>query len=359
MSVDIGAVFSAAWAIVRGSRQLWWLGAISAAQGAIYSAVVMLMVLPSLALPQLVIPLQAASSVTSPQAAGPSALSRAFMTGSEAVVRYLPTVIAGIVALLLIWVVSGIFDVAAQVGTITQVAEERRGRRASVASGLRGGFGVWWQTVGLLAIAALPALALVLGLGISTLFTYTLPLMRGQLPSTAATVSGQLLLAPLQGVVSIVSIALGVIVQLGLRFVALEGAAWRRALGEAWSMVRAHSAEVALTYVFLAVAGIPVAVVSALAVAVVAVFVGGLAAASAALAGASTLGAGVIAIAAVAAVATPVVLAIQAVFLAWYSAVWTVLWQGVRGGKRQGTGTIPLADEGVHSIAGAVAPGRI
>ena len=159
----IGGVLWQAWTIVRRSRPLWWLGAVSAAQAIVYSAVVMLMILPSVALPQLVVPLQAASSATSPDAAQLSGLS-------------------------------AVFDVAAQVGVITQGAEERVGRRASTRAGLGDGFGVWWQTIRLLAVAALPALVLVLGIGVSTLFTYTLPLMRGELPNTATAVSGQLLL---------------------------------------------------------------------------------------------------------------------------------------------------------------------
>ena len=355
----IGGVLSQAWTIVRHSRPLWWLGAVSAAQAMVYSAVVMLMILPSVALPQLVIPLQAASSATSADTVRLSALSGAFLSGSEAVVRFLPEVIAGIVVLFCVWIVSGVFDVAAQVGVVTQVAEERRGRRASTRAGLSDGFGVWWQTIGLLAVAALPALVLVLGIGVSTLFTYTLPLMRGELPNTATVVSGQLLLAPLQSVVSIVSVALGVIVQLALRFVALERAPWRRALFQGWAMARAHLADVALTYLFATVVGIPVVLASTLVVGVIAAIVAGFVLAAIALTGVPGLAAVSVGVVAVAVVATPVVLTLQALFLAWYSAVWTVLWQGVRSGDVSRATVRPLSVEGTHSVVGTVFPGQL
>lgn len=328
--VDIVSVLAEAWRIVRVSRPLWWLGAISALQAVIYVAVVMLMVLPSVALPQLIGPLEQVSRATSPDVASLSALSTTLLAGSEWVVAHLPQVITGIVVLMCCWVAAGIFDVAAQAGSVSQVTRVATGGRASVRSGLRDGFAVWWQSVGLLAVAALPALVLMLALAISTLLTYTLPLSRGEMPNTAFAVASQVALTPLQGIVSVVSLVLGVIVQMSLRHVVLERAPWRSALREGFELTRANAVEVALVYLFTAFAGIPVALLSAIVTGVIALVVGGLSAAVSVLVGGSTAAGIVWGIFVGGLAATPVWLAIQAVFAAWVSASWTVLWRRAR-----------------------------
>jgi hypothetical protein len=327
---DIAGVLSDAWRIVRGSRPLWWLGAISALQAVIYSAVVMLMVLPSVALPQLIAPLEQASRSAAPSTAALSALSGTLLAGSEAVVRYLPMVVTGIVLLMCLWVASGVFDVAAQAGSVSQVNRVAEGRRASVRDGMRDGFAVWWQSIGLLAVAALPALVLMLALALSTLWTYTLPLSRGELPNTAVALGSQVAMTPLQGIVSIVSIVLGVIVQMSLRSVVLEGMAWRPALRSGWAMSRAHVADVALVYVFVTAVAIPVGLVSVIVIGVIALVVGGLAAAVTVLLGGSTMAGAVWGLALGSLCATPVWFGIQALFIAWISAAWTVLWRRLR-----------------------------
>jgi hypothetical protein len=195
---------------------------------------------------------------------------------------------------------------------------------------MRDGFAVWWQSIGLLAVAALPALVLMLALALSTLLTYTLPLSRGELPNTAVALGSQVAMTPLQGIVSVVSIVLGVIVQMSLRSVVLEGMVWRPAFRSGWETSRAHMADVALVYVFVTAAAIPVGLVSVIVVGVIAVVVGGLAAAVTVLVGGSTMAGAVWGIAIGSIFATPVWLGIQALFIAWVSAAWTVLWRRLR-----------------------------
>jgi hypothetical protein len=348
LGTDIAGVLSEAWRVVRGARPLWWLGAISALQAVIYSAVVMLMVLPSVALPQLIAPLEQASHSTRPDTAALSALSGTLLAGSEAVVRYLPAVVTGIVLLMCCWVASGVFDVAAQAGCISQVVRVAEGGRASVRAGMRDGFAVWWQSIGLLAVAALPALALMLALAVSTLLTYTLPLSRGELPNTGLALTSQVAITPLQGIVSIVSIVLGVVVQMSMRSVVLEGMPWRPALRSGWATSRAHMADVALVYVFVAAAGIPVGLVSVIVIGVIALVVGGLVAAVAVLLSGSTMTGAVWGIVIGSICAAPAWLAIQALFIAWVSAVWTVLWHRLR--VRPGAGD----DVGVVHVGGTL-----
>jgi len=336
---DVTGVLVEAWRIVRRERPLWWIGAISALQTLVYSAVVMLMVLPGVALPQIIAPLEQASASTSPDVAPLSALSSTTLAGAEAVVRYLPQVITGIVVLMICWVASGVFDVAAQAGSISQVDHVAEGGRASVRGGLRDGFAVWWQVVGLLAVAAMPALVLMLALAISTLVTYTLPLMQGRLPSPAVAVTGQVVLVPLQLVVSFASVLVGVVVQMSMRSVVIEGHKWRTALREGWGLARSHLGDVALVYLLTAIAALPVALVSTAIYGVIALVVGGLAAAVAVLAGGS-VGAGVVWGIVIGSLAvTPVWFGIQAGFLAWTSAAWTVLWRRIRA--------VPFIDHGV------------
>ena len=355
--LDIGRVLSDAWRIARRSRPLWGLCAISTAQTAVYSLVVLLMVLPSAALPQLVAPLEMASRATAPEAAQHARASSVLLSGSEAIVRNLPAVIGGIIALLCVWIVSGVFDVAAQAGTITQVAEELGGRRASVGVGVRDGFAVWWQTIGLLAIAALPALVVVLGLGISTLLTYTLPLMRGELPSSTGAVWGQLALAPLQSIMSLVSVLLSVVVQLALRFVAIDRAPWRAALRKGWVIARRRTADVALVYLFATAVALAAVLAETIVLGLVCTLVGGLAGGLTLVVGAAfPVGLGV-GIGSAVVVGSVGMFGFQTVLLAWYSAVWTILWSRVRGDAPEpAVGRVPVV--GTDSVMGTAAQGQ-
>jgi hypothetical protein len=342
-------VLAQAWSITRRSRSLQGLGAISAAQVVMYSLVVMLMVLPSFALPQLLAPLQAASGANAPEAAQLASVSSAALSFGRAVASHLPAIVTGIVLVMAAWVASGIFDVAAQAGSVVVVSEELAGGSRSLRESMRSGFGVWWQAIGLLAVAALPALVLVLALGLTTLFTYSIPLMRGQVPSPAVSMSWQAVLAPLQSVASIVSVVLGVVVQVSMRFVALEHATWRRALRDGWAMTRAHVADIALLYVLSAGIGAAVllamSVISTIACLLIAGVVGGVLLALHASTAVVLTAVGIV----LAVVGGAGLFVCDAGLLAWYSAAWTVLWSRLRHNGTLGAVVAAAPARGTHT----------
>ncbi|MFA6047181.1 MAG: hypothetical protein WC718_19520, partial [Phycisphaerales bacterium] len=140
-----------------------------------------------------------------------------------------PGIVAGALSLFFVWVTSGVFDVAATAGTISQTGRLADNRSATFSQGMRDGFRAWWRTVGLLAIAAIPALISLAVLAAITLLTITIPIAQGQSPSPMAISAGSIANSALSGVLGLVAIPLGVIALLGMRYVVFEDAGWKSA----------------------------------------------------------------------------------------------------------------------------------
>ncbi len=221
--MEYGRILRGAWTITARTRALWWLGAIAAAQVAVYSVVVAGLTAPLSVMPGF------ASTIASVEAGTSSGLDSAraqpLFTAAEWLGAHLDAVVIGAIAVFSAWLVLGVLDVAAQVGIVTQVDAVAERRSASLATGLRDGFRLWWRAVALLALAALPTLVYLLVMALLVLFAVTLPLYLGQPPHAGAALVSNLVLAPLSGVVSLVSVPLVVLVQLAMRFAVIDDSA--------------------------------------------------------------------------------------------------------------------------------------
>jgi len=324
--VEYGRVLRDAWSITVRTRVLWWLGAISAAQVVVYAAIVAGLAVPMAAMPQIASTIMAtdAGAVTGSDAVRQQlVLSAAQWIGS-----HLAAIAMGAVAVFSVWIVLGVFDVAAQTGIVAQVAAVAEHRSASLLAGLHDGFRLWWRAVALLALAAMPSLAYLLVMALALFVTVTLPLLMGQPPKVGAALISNLVLSPLSGIASLVAVPLGVLVQLALRFAVVDNAEWRPAFRAAWRLAKANLAEIALTYaLILLVTTIAVTAFSAFAAAAAAV--GGvllLGAALLATAGDSAAAGNAAAVGAVSLVGL-LFLGFQAVVFVWQSSVWTLLWR--------------------------------
>jgi hypothetical protein len=328
--VEYGRIVSGAWSITVRTRALWWLGAISAAQAVVYAVVVGAIAAPMAMMPQLASAISAADNGTADTIGGDRLqllVTAAQWVGSHTVAISL--VAGGVFSA---WLILGVFDVAAQVGIVSQVDAVADRRPASAGAGLRDGFRYWWRTVALLALAALPGLIYLLAMALVMLFTISLPLYLGQPPKAGAALVSNLALTPLSGVVTLLAVPLGVLVQLAVRFAVVDDAEWRSSFGAAWRLAKANLAELAIVYVMIA----------AFTLCAVAVFAA-IAAASAVVIGVLFLGVGLAATAGDPASAGRVALAgsvgfigllflaFQAVMFIWQSAVWTLVWRDRTG----------------------------
>lgn len=324
--MEYGRIAREAWSITARTRALWWLGAIAAAQLVAYTVVVGAVAVPMTALPQL------ASSVTSAESGfalgTPSPREQQLLSAAQWMGSHVVAITVGVAALFVVWVVLGVLDVAAQTGMVTQVDAVASRRPASLGAGLRDGFRLWWRAVALLALAALPALAYLLVMAIVMFFTISLPLFMGDPPRAGAALLANLAISPLSGIVSLVSVPLGVLVQLALRFAFLDDMVWRPAFGAAWRLAKKFFAEIVLVYALIALVSLAAMTVFALLAGLVAglvsvLFLGG----GLLLSGGDLPAAGRIAALGAAGVAGLLFLAFQAVLLVWQSAVWTLVWR--------------------------------
>lgn len=333
--MDYGKVMLDAWHLMRRNGALWGLAMISSAQVALYAIIVGGLIAPMSVLTQLLVQAQSANTVqfgVSPPAV--STASRAALTEATVWVgAHAGPLLVAIFGVTAIWAVFGVYDVAATAGIITQTDAATRRRSTSAAAGLRDGFRIWWRTVELLAIAALPSLLYMLAIALVTVFTVSLPLYRGQLPDAAAMSMGNVVTAPLSLVVTIAGIPLSILVALGLRFAVLQDCAWRVAFGRAWRLAKSSLVEVALMYLVLLVVltlisfalTLLIVVVSVAAVILVATL---MSASGGVLTGGSVF---VIAIASLLAIACS--LGTMAFALLWQSVAWTTFWLRLTGAE--------------------------
>jgi hypothetical protein len=315
--VDFKRMIPESWKLTRTTRPLWGLGAISVAQVLVYAFITVGLIAPMSVLTQLVI-----QQAQQPDASTP--LSAFTNQAAQWLSANATTLFAGIGAVVLVWVILGVLDVAATGGTIGQTIEAIEGRPASVSAGLREGFRIWWRTIGLLAISALPALLYLLPVAFFMLTSVTLPMMQGRAPNMATAQAGNLFTGLFSTVVSIVSVPLIVLVQLGLRFAVVESQEWRQAMRSAWGVARGRLSDVILTYLVQIGITTVVGVIAGIAVSII-----GLPAVGAvyllALRSQSVA-------AVVVAVIVALLIALLSGFLligvmVWYSVFWTLAWR--------------------------------
>ncbi|MDR3686292.1 MAG: hypothetical protein P4L93_04970 [Coriobacteriia bacterium] len=324
--MDWTGMLRESWRILRRTPTLWGLGAISALQLGVYTLIIMGLIVPMTLLTQALV--VAGSAAASGGAS--SGLASALPAVVAGIQRWAPEMVAGIVAIIVGWAVLGVFDVAATVGAITQTSAVLDGGDVSVGLGMRDGFGVWWRTIGLLAIAALPSLVYLLAIALFTLFTISIPLSMGQAPNVAAITGGNAINSVLSSVVGIIGIPLAVLVNLGLRYVAVEGQEWRFAFSSAWKLARSRLADVALLYLLQAGIGIAAGLALGIVVGILAAIVGAVVALLVAAAHAFSGPAMFVTL--LACLTAGLVLFVYSVaVIVWSSVLWTLFWRRLTG----------------------------
>jgi hypothetical protein len=323
--LDWSGLLRDSWRTARGTSALWQLGLVSAAQVVLYSAVIGGMIAPLTVLTQLLV--QAQSPL-----AGTGASAEAIQASLPGLLVWLtrngPVLAATGLGVMLLWGASGVLDVAATGGSISQTLVAVEGRRASFAAGMRDGFGAWWRMVGLLAIAAMPGLLYLLVIALFTLFAISLPMLAGRAPDLATIGVGNTASGLLSPIVGMVGIPLAVLVQLGVRFVVLEGQDWRRAWSSAWALAKTRLADVVLMYLLqLAIAS--VAAIAYSVVIVVIVVAAGTAVVFAVAAANGFSGTAVVLTAVAAIMVLIVSFALVVLTLVWQSVVWTLFWRRI------------------------------
>ena len=329
--MDFKALALDAWSITRRTQALWWLGLVSAAQVVVYTGIVASIAGPLAVLPQLVTAPSASPTLAESQLQG--LRENVLVAVADWLAVHGTALLLGVVAVFALWIVLGVLDVASQSGLITQAAASRDRRPTSFRVGMRDGFHVWWRVIGLLAIAALPSLFSMLVMALVVLFTMTLPLLRGAAPDPGAALAGNLILSPLSSLAALVSIPLGVTVQLGMRDAVLADADWRTAFRSGWKLLKTHLAEVVVAYLLIAVVGIVVTMVAGVLLAVVGVPTIVVAFAAGGGSGLTALASGLFVLAVVSLV---VLMPLAVLNYVWTSCVWTLFWQRTVGWSQRG-----------------------
>jgi hypothetical protein len=322
--VDWAGLVREAFALTRRGTALWRLGAVSAVQLVLYALLLSVAVIPMAVLTQLL------AVAESPDAAMPFVTLETMSQVLSWVSDHRLGIAAAVLSLFCVWVTSGVFDVAATAGTISQTGRLADNRQATFSQGMRDGFRAWWRTVGLLAIAAIPTLISLAVLAVITLLTITIPIAQGQSPSPAAISAGSMANSALSGVLGLMAIPLGVIALLGMRYVVFEDAGWKPAWQSAQELARTRLADVVIMYLvqmavvwlssvaFALVAGS----LSAVLVVSVALIVGAAHSFSGAAFFVSALGVLALTVGSVGYFMFVVV---------WQSVAWTLFWRRVRG----------------------------
>lgn len=322
--MDWAGLVREAFSLTRRGTALWRLGAVSAVQLVLY------MILLTAAVVPLAVLTQVMAVADSPDAAAPLQSFEVLSQVLSWVSEHRTGIVAVVLSLFAIWVTSGIFDVAATAGSISQTGRLADNRQATFSQGMRDGFRAWWRTVGLLAIAAIPAVVSLAVLAVVTLLTINIPIAQGHSPSPAAISAGSTINSALSGALGLVAIPLGVIAQLGMRYIMFEDSDWKSAWRSAAELARARLSDVVIMYlvqmavvwvissVFAVAAG---ALVAGLVVSV-ALIVGAAHAFSGAAFFVTTLGVLVLTVSG---------LGYFVFLLVWQSVAWTLFWRRVRG----------------------------
>ncbi|MBI5231199.1 MAG: hypothetical protein HY876_03425 [Coriobacteriales bacterium] len=313
--MQYGEIIKSAWRITWRYKNLWWLGLFAGAGGTSANF---------------------NSNYNSSNFSPSGGTSEPFPTDALAefgdfVARFWPFIVAGVLLLLMIWLVFLILQVAATGGLITQVdAAERGAPKVSALTGWGDGFHRFWPLAILGFLVALPTLVVLLLVSLALFAVVAVPLYAGGQPSWAGLIGVLAIFVLLVIVLIPVNLVLGVLGTIGQRGIMLAGQGPWESLLDAWRMVRTRFKDVALTWlILLGIAigfGIAMAIVILVLVGViVVVFLGmGLAVPRATPV---LIGLGVV----VGLVLAVIFSVISAAYATFHSAAWTLFWRRATG----------------------------
>ncbi len=269
---------------------------------------------------------------------------RAFLRTIEAL---LPVIIVGTLVLIIIGIVWWILSVAARGGLVFAVNEIEEGRTMRLGGAWNAGFARFWSIFGLALLLALPVVVLLVGMGLLTFLPIAVPLMRGLRPGPAV-------LAPICGTLAIgvpllivLSIVLGLLHELALRFVMLSGHGAVHAVGESWRTFRSRFKDTSLMWLIGLGLNLAAGIVLAIPLVILTIIVI-VPAVIAGVAGQWAAFAGVVAVAVF--VVMAISLAFTAVWGTFSSALWTVFFRRLTGME-----VLPVATEPAPAPAGGSA----
>lgn len=188
--------------------------------------------------------------------------------------RMIPALVALAVMLFMVWLLWAILGVASRGGLIIGVSEIEEGRDHGLGTLWGAGFKRFWSVLGLEILVGLPVILISLFMLFGMLAPIFGPMMAGRDPG--AEVLGPMCGSLCLGVplLIVVSLLLGVLRLIALRYIMLGGQGAIEALGNAWRFFRARFKETVLVYLINAglniVAGI-VVIIPAVVLSVVAV----------------------------------------------------------------------------------------
>jgi len=159
---------------------------------------------------------------------------------SDQIARILPAIIAGVVVLVVLGFVTWVLRIAARGGLVQAVNAIEEGQTFTLGAAWNAGFGSFWKLLGLSILLTLPLTLVALGLALAAIIPFALPLLRGDTPNAAA-------FAPLCGafiigvpVLMVGGIILGIMHELAMRSIMLDGIGVFEAAGNAWRSFRSR-----------------------------------------------------------------------------------------------------------------------
>jgi hypothetical protein len=249
------------------------------------------------------------------------------------------TVLA-VVALFFMWVASGVLDVAASSGSIAQTVRIAEKRTSSFSAGIRIGFSVWWRVVGVLAIAAIPALAASLIGALAMFSLVTVPLWQGLSPDPMQLYAAMMVQSAVNGVAGLLALPLGLLAGLGMRTIVLEDVGWREGWRDAVRLARSHLLDVLIVMLVLMASNMVLELALMVIVAVLAFAFGAI------MLAVPQAGVGLVLLAGV--LAASVGAGAFVAVTVWQSVVWTLYWRRAR-----------MMDSGSASSASATRPADV
>ena len=162
--------------------------------------------------------------------------------------KLLPIIIVVTFGLIIIGIVWWILSVAARGGLVFAVNEIEEGRTMSLGGAWNAGFARFWSIFGLSLLLALPVLALSLIVVLLIAVPFAITLASGGKPGAAAIVPMCGTLAIGVPLLIVLSIVLGLLHTLALRYVMLMHHGAVQAIGESWHAFRTRFKDTALMW---------------------------------------------------------------------------------------------------------------
>ena len=162
--------------------------------------------------------------------------------------KLLPVIIVATLGLIIIGIVWWILSVAARGGLVFAVNEIEEGRAMSLGGAWNAGFARFWSIFGLSLLLALPVVALSVIMVLLIAVPFAITLASGGEPGAAAIVPMCGTLAIGVPLLLVLSIVLGLLHSLALRYVMLMHQGAVQAIGESWRAFRTRFKDTALMW---------------------------------------------------------------------------------------------------------------